>query len=280
MRADRIWGHPQVRRLRRTIAWMAGGSLSPSPDTLTIDEVTFALRWSRKRRTVGITLYPDGRMVVAAPVGCSRRALEQSVRDKLPWVRRKIAQHAALPAKRPHAFADGEEFRYLGRRHRLVLAADGDGGAVPSRTGRAGDGAHRADRGCAVRLDRGRLILPAELAPQARAHLVEWYSVQARRRLPERVSHYARLMAVAPSSVQVKDLGRRWGTCDSHGRVRLHWQIVQFPARIGDYVVVHELAHLHELNHSGSFWDRVEQILPDYRQRKAWLRAHADEYSL
>jgi predicted metal-dependent hydrolase len=213
-------------------------------------------------------------MVVAAPVGCSRRALEQSVREKMPWVRRKLAQRADLPARPPRVYSEGEEFPYLGRRHRLLLV-DGDAAVCEDTApARSGNGA------CAVRLSRGCLVLPADLVPQARSQLVEWYSIQARRRLPGRVSHYAEIMGVTPHSVQVKDLGRRWGTCDTAGRVRLHWQIVLFPPEIGDYVVVHELAHLHELNHSGKFWDRVEQILPDYRQRKAWLRAHADEYAL
>jgi len=171
-------------------------------------------------------------------------------------------------------YVDGEEFPYLGRRHKLLLA----GGDGPSSEGSAPD--RSAACACAVRLTRGRLVLPAALVPQARSQLVEWYSMQARRRLPERVSHYATIMSVRPHAVQVKDLGLRWGTCDTAGRVRLHWQIVLFPPEIGDYVVVHELAHLHELNHSGKFWDRVEQVLPDYRQRKAWLRAHADEYTL
>lgn len=249
-----------------------GTALTALPDTLTVEDIAFALRWSHRRQTIGITIYPDGRVVVAAPAGCSRRALEQTVRGKLCWVRRKLAQRAAAPPRPQRTFMDGEELAYLGRRHRLLLVDD--------HRPEHGNGNGRPCKACAVRLVRGRLQLPADLAAEARTQLAEWYALQARRRLPSRVAHFAALMNVQPGAVQVKDLGRRWGTCDSAGRVRLHWQIMVFPPEIGDYVVVHELAHLDELNHSGRFWSRVEQVLPDYRQRKAWLKSHAEDYVL
>jgi predicted metal-dependent hydrolase len=110
--------------------------------------------------------------------------------------------------------------------------------------------------------------------------MIAWYTAQAEPHLSARVNHFSRSVGATPASVLVKDLGRRWGTCDAHGRLRFHWEIVLFPPAIVDYIVVHELTHLHELNHSPRFWQRVDHVLPDYRERRTWLRQNAHGHAL
>lgn len=221
--------------------------------------MTFTLRWSARRRTIGITVRHDGALVVAAPVGCPPRRVREVVRDKLPWVRRQLAKVVARPTVPRRLWTDGERLPYLGAGYPLRLVEDG---AVP------------------VRLRRGAFLMTPVAAADGRRHMVQWYTDHAGPLLTRRVAHFRDAVAASPESIRVGDLGRRWGTCDARGRVRFHWQVVLFPRPVIDYIVVHELAHVHELNHSRRFWERVEHVLPDCARRKAWLREHAAGHTL
>ena len=225
-------------------------------ESLTIDDLVFAVRWSRRRRTIGISVAREGKLRVLAPAGVSARKLESAVRAKLPWVRRKIAELEALGPPPPRLrFVDGERLPYLGRTYGLALV----------------DAAEL--RGAPLALRRGRFELARGLDGEARAAVVRWYTERARARLNARVAHYAPLVGATPAGVVVRDLGtRRWGVCESRTRlVSFHWELVlQAPAVI-DYVVVHELAHLHEPNHGPQFWRRVTAVMPDWKARRSAL---------
>jgi hypothetical protein len=251
--------------------------MPPVQDTLAIDDVSFAVRWSRKRRTIAITIPRQGAPVVAAPVGCRRSVLEDAVRGKLPWVRRKLGERAALPQLAPpRPFVAGETVPYLGRRYPLVLSddgANGDDGADGLDGGRRGKSVRRRPRAQALTLREGCFVLPRSLAAEGRVHLEAWYRRRAERFIAARVAHFAPLAGVSPTVVTVRQMRSRWGSCTSRGRVSFAWSLVLLSPAIVDYVVVHELVHLRELNHGPRFWSAVEEILPDYRERRARLRA-------
>ena len=77
-----------------------------------------------------------------------------------------------------------------------------------------------------------------------------------------------------PKRISFREYKSMWGKCDVEGRITFNWKLVMAPEQILDYVVVHEMAHLHHLNHSPAFWQRVETVLPDYKQRRKWLKDH------
>jgi predicted metal-dependent hydrolase len=234
-------------------------SLRRTPiDSLTVDGLRFAVRWSSRRRTVGITVKRDGELVLAAPVRTSQRRLEAVVREKLPWVRRKLAEFEALgPPPQPRRVVAGELFPYLGREYRLVLAD------AP------------AER---VALGDGTLELDGSLDGKARRALLAWYQARATEAVEAAVARFVPLVGAAPARVVVRDLGkRRWGVCEHRTlTVTFHWQLVTQPADLLDYVVVHELAHLHEPNHGKEFWRRVADVVPDYKERRKRLRDGGD----
>jgi predicted metal-dependent hydrolase len=281
--------------------------MAPRLDNLTVDGVLFDVRWSRRRRTIGISIPHEGAPRLAAPVGCRRATLEAAVRAKLPWVRRKLGERAARrEASPPHRYETGEYFPYLGRDYRLEVLGGRPGGSG----GASVHGDPRDDgQGRDVQLlllveDRGpsedapvpptaatatvapaagepdglvlrgdRFELPRALAGRGRECFDAWYRAHATEVLTARVAHFASLFAVAPPVVRVKDMSSRWGSCSNKGRVSLHWGLVLLSQDLVDYVVVHELAHLREMNHGPRFWRGVEEILPDYRERRARLRA-------
>jgi hypothetical protein len=221
--------------------------------SLLIDDLTFSVRWSRRRRTIGISVGPAGELRVAAPVGCSRRALEAAVRQRLDWVRKKVAEQRARTAAQTRSYVDGELFPYLGGRYPLTLV---DGAAV------------------ALELRDGRFVLDRALAPEAAARLAGWYAARARTWIPARLDRLVEPGGPAPSAVQVRAMGRRWGSCTASGKISLHWQAILLPPAIIDYILVHELMHLRQLNHSKAFWDCVEKAMPDYAERRTWLRVN------
>jgi predicted metal-dependent hydrolase len=221
--------------------------------SLAIDDLIFSVRWSRRRRTIGISVGAAGELRVLAPVGCRRRALEAAVRERLGWVRKKMAEQEARAAAAAHAYVDGELFPYLGRRYPLELV---DGAAVR------------------VELRDGRFLLDRTLAPEAQAELTAWYTARARSWIPPRLDSLLAAGGPAPSAVQVRAMGRRWGSCTANGKISLHWQTILLPPAIIDYILVHELMHLRRLDHSTAFWDCVANAMPDYVERRTWLRVN------
>ena len=102
--------------------------------------------------------------------------------------------------------------------------------------------------------------------------VTQWYQREAKSLFNERIAHYAPLMDVAPRMVKLSSARTQWGSCTTRGDVRLNWQLIKMPVRLIDYVVVHELAHLIEMNHSTAFWRAVEIACSDYANRRRELK--------
>ena len=96
-------------------------------------------------------------------------------------------------------------------------------------------------------------------------------------KLPERVAYYASQIGVTYGRITIRNQRTRWGSCSSKGNLNFNCLLMLMPAEIQDYVVVHELCHRLEMNHSKAFWGRVEEILPDYKARRKWLKDHGAE---
>lgn len=227
--------------------------------TLTVDELQFEVRWSHRRKTIEITVDRGGELIVSAPKGCDPAAIEAFVRDKRFWLYTKLTEKEAL--RHPIAakeFVSGEGFPYLGRSYRLLLVDDQD---------------------VALKLERGRFRLLRSEATRGRGHFIEWYTEHARKWLGERVRRFARRVAVWHSRVEVRDLGFRWGSCGKNSTLNFHWATILLPPSIVEYVVVHELAHLQEPNHTPDFWRLVERAMPDYEARKRWLAEHGMRFA-
>jgi predicted metal-dependent hydrolase len=202
---------------------------------------------------MGITVDRDGSLIVTAPDGCDEADLAAFAREKRMWVYKKLAEKDLLLSARPtREFVTGEGFAYLGRSHRLVL---------------------RDSASSTVKLERGRLIMRRDVAESERASaaIVEWYRARAVRWLPRRVEPWAERMAVHPSAVDARGLGYRWGSLGRNDRVNFHWATMQLIPSLIDYVIVHELAHIHEPNHTPEFWHRVERAMPHFQRAKETL---------
>lgn len=163
------------------------------------------------------------------------------------------------------------------RRKTVAIAFDKDGMLVvraPMRLERARIDALLAEKSALIekhrlrrqQYEQSRLPEPTEAE---RAELI----AQAKRTLPQLVRRYSSVMGVRPASVLITSAQTRWGSCSAKGTICFSWRLMRMPADFVEYVVVHELAHLVELNHSPRFWAVVRSVLPDYEQRREQGRA-------
>lgn len=230
---------------------------SASEAQIEVDDLHLTIRRSAQRRTMQITVERTGELILSAPPEVGIDRLRDFVIEKRFWIYTKLAQKEQLQRQVPRKeFVGGEAFLYLGRSHRLKWVDEQD---LP------------------LKLAHGRFALRRDAQPGAREHFIRWYSERARVWLAGRVVDYQSRMEVAPAGVKVQDLGYRWGSCGKGDWLYFHWKTILLPARIAEYVVVHEIAHLHEPHHTPAFWLRVERAMPDYAQRRAWLAEHGND---
>ncbi len=216
---------------------------------------------SSRRKTIGVFINPDNTVIVRAPNFLDERIIKQILRDKSKWIADKLAMNLQRNERQiQRHYAEGEEFLFLGTLRQLEVVS-GKGGVT-------------------VTDNRLRVELPGDSKENERTrvvgHVHEWYRNQALHYLAERILIYRDRLKVYPKSMRVKKLKSRWGSCSNRGNLNFNWLIIMAPPPIIDYVVVHELCHLLQPNHSPRFWGLVESELPDYKERRKWLRMNAE----
>ncbi len=220
-------------------------------------DVTIIIEWMEKIRLI-------------APTGITNKQVEEIVRKKAPTIFQKLKEvNEITEPPFPKEFVSGEKFTYLGRNYRLKV--------------------YRAEGLQRVQLNfiRGKFIanVPIEIdEAEKRRQLLElfkaWYLEHGKTKIQSRLKLYCAKMGVTPNDMQLKEQRMRWGSCTSEGNIYLNWRIIMSPMSIVDYVLVHELAHLRYMNHSNDYWNFVRSILPDYEQRKEWLRINGPTLTL
>ncbi|MFL6660889.1 MAG: M48 family metallopeptidase [Rhizobacter sp.] len=233
--------------------------------------VGYALQRGR-RRSIGFVVGAEG-LSVKAPSWVPIRDIEAALQARAGWVLRKLAEQQEQSRRRLAArveWRDGASLPFLGEPLIVVLGAR----AVEARRGALP--AIKADRAA----DSGTLCLHLALGPAASPQQISdavqsWLQQQARRIFDERCRAFAERLQVRCTRLALSSAGTRWGSASPSGAIRLNWRLVHFDLPTIDYVVVHELAHLREMNHGRRFWDLVGSVLPDYEQRRLALRAAA-----
>ena len=221
-------------------------------ESLTAGDLVFTIAPPTERTTLEITVDRDASLILRAPTCATRERVEQFIESKRPWVYRKLAEKDALAAPPIRKqFVDGEGFAYLGRNYRLKLDDAVDG----------------------VRLDRGRFVMAPATAADGDAAMRRWYIRTGQPWLQRRVGPWASRMGEAGVGVAVRDLGYRWGSTKGESHINIHWATLQLAPSLIDYVIVHELAHLKELNHTDRYWAEVARAMPDYERRRDDLTA-------
>jgi len=216
-------------------------------------ELTYTIKRSAKRRKLTITVERDRSVVVHAPSDASDEAIRHVVESKRQWIHEKT-NHRQKTRDRPHPpgkeLVSGESVLYLGRQYRIELVENG-----PEE----------------VRFDQ-RFMIPSTDAARQRGAIRDWYVTRAREKILPRVRRYAQQIGVDYSGARIVDNRYRWGSCTVKENLNFNWRLIKAPMFVIDYVVVHELAHLIEANHTPRFWNIVRAQTPKTEKARSWLR--------
>lgn len=226
--------------------------------TMLIADLEFQVRRSPRRKTLGVTVDRAGELVVYAPEATSEEELRNWLGRKLLWVHQKLALKNAMTGTAQHPdFVSGESIFYLGKNYRLKLLDD---------------------QNEPLRFDGQWFRLRRRDQSKAPQHFRKWYLDSGMQWLSKRIEMWHPKVGTAPSRINIGDLGYRWGSCGKNGVVHFNWRLLQLPVRLVDYVIVHELVHLLEHNHTREFWRILDCVLPDWRDRKTTMESGWQSY--
>ena len=215
-------------------------------------KVDYRIVYSR-RRTLGITVERDGAVIVRAPNGMDESEVHQLVASKRRWITKKIAhpqkyQQSVPPGKE---LVSGESMLYLGRSYRVEIIDSSSSSGIE--------------------FDQ-KFLVPRNVSVQGREAFRKWYEDAARKKLVPRAEQWAAKLGVQPGHIKVTDVKYRWGSCTPAGNVSLNWRLIKAPVSVGDYVIVHELAHLLQPSHDERFWSIVRSQISRVDSSRTWLR--------
>lgn len=217
--------------------------------------LTFEIRRSAKRKNVTITVERDRAVVVHAPVGVPEDKLRELVDGKRQWLFEKLndaQKYQPLPHAPGKELVNGESALYLGRAYRIEL--------VDSTNDR-------------VRFS-SKFLIPRSQASERKRVLREWYVERAKEKILPRVDMHAKNLGVTYEQAKIINSRFRWGSCTPGNNLNFNWRLIKAPMFTIDYVIVHELAHLIEANHTARFWNIVSAQLPTMDRARDWLREH------
>ena len=203
------------------------------------------------RQSIAIYITKEATLEVRAPKNVSQAEIDRVVASKQDWINKH------LPRVKEN-LANKEAFT-LDYNQKVLL----QGKEYPI----------RAQAGEFAGFDGEQFYLPPHLsAAEIKGIMIKLYKKIAKEKLTNRTRQLAKAMAVAPSAIKINSARRRWGTCSNKGSINFSWRLIMADDEVIDYIIVHELAHIKELNHSHKFWRIVEEVLPDYRVRLTKLR--------
>jgi len=214
------------------------------------------IRSKKRRRTISLQIKEDGKIVVLAPYHTPKWEVERFIQGKQSWIVEKISEKEKQAKEAKRTFLPGEKFLYLGEWYPLEIH----------------DFNHKEPP---LKLSFGNFILNKDRMVEARDLFVEWYKKEAREKIAERINYYSRGVHLFPKGVKITSAKSRWGSCSRDNRLSFSWRIMMASLSIIDYILIHELVHIREKNHSKKFWATLESILPDYRKHRVWLRKNA-----
>lgn len=218
-------------------------------------DLNYQIVRSPRRKKLTISVERDRAIVVHAPEGLSDETIRGVVDSKRQWLFDKV-NHPQKYQDRPHApgkeVVNGESVPYLGREYLIELVDTVSGGVEFSR----------------------RFLIPPAQQTKRRGVLREWYFTRATETILPRVKRHASELGVAFGEAKIVDNRYRWGSCTVKDNVNFNWRLIKTPMFVIDYVIVHELAHLMEANHTPRFWNIVRAKVPYTDKAKAWLKEH------
>lgn len=216
-------------------------------------ELNYTVVRSTKRKRLTITVERNKAVVVHAPATTTDAFIAQVVQSKRQWLFDKV-NHSQKYQDLPHApgkeVVNGESALYLGQQYQVALTDTASGAVEFS----------------------GRFLIPAVDKDKRRTVLKSWYVARAEQEISLRVALHSHELGVAVAKVNIVESRFSWGSCTTKDHVNFNWRLIKAPMFVIDYVIVHELAHLLETNHTPRFWNIVRAKVPLAEKAKSWLK--------
>ena len=252
-------GNPLQRSAKRqeALAHHSPSSTSIIPLMVSSPKISQVIRSNRK--SFGLELTPDGRLIVRAPRNASDAQISAVVAQKAAWIAKNQARLAKwYPDLKPKTFTPGETFWYLGEQYPLQLVNR---------------------RQPLLDLD-GAFLLASHAQHQAKEIFITWYREETRHIVHQYIDSHAKRYGLKTNDVRITSARTRWGSCSGKGNLNFTYRLCMAPLSVVAYVVVHELAHLKVHNHSRAFWAEVGRMLPDYQKPRTWLKQQGAQLKL
>lgn len=205
------------------------------------------------RKSIAIVILPGGTVEVRAPRFVPEFAINAFVKSKRGWIEERLTM---VRRHTPHkkAFADGEKFMYQGDEYPLTLVTSPH-----------------------IEIKDGKLLFPLALVSRGKETLDKWYIKQAKAVIREQVEYYAKRMGTTYNGItSFTDTKSKWGSCTHDNRLQFNWRLILAPPIVLRYVIIHELVHTTEKNHSVIFWNKVRAQNPSYKAQIKWLKEHGN----
>lgn len=223
---------------------------------LTINELSIQVKRT-KRRSLGISVN-KGEVIAHAPLKLSEQKIRDFVEQKLAWIKKIVEKQRLRSNYQNKNYEAGEMFLFLGNEYILDFQQPLAGNVqIKENTLQVYLGKNAAMAGNKVWIHR---------------QLKQWYVQQAVEYLADKTEFFAEKLGLRYQSIKVRYYKSKWGSCSTRGDIHYNYLIILAPPMIVDYIVVHELAHLKQHNHSPKFWQLVATILPHYQQCRKWLK--------
>ncbi|MCX4187322.1 M48 family metallopeptidase [Methylophaga sp. OBS4] len=224
------------------------------------DDFVVEIIRSKRRKTLALAVR-DATVTIRMPDKLPLHHAEDFIALKTNWIKQKLARHPPVSRRK---FETGESFPFLGQSLTLQIST--------------------AQLQNQVIADSHALIIETKLAAPSQKQLLNlltlWYQQQAESYLSIRCRQLAGQTGLQPGLIQVKNYKARWGSCRLNGDIQLNWKLIMAPAEIIDYVIIHELCHLKQHNHSPAFWQLVELFDPDFKAHRLWLKDNGQQLKL
>lgn len=202
------------------------------------------------RRSISLHVTRDGDFVVKAPHFAPQFVIDTFIHEKEDWILQTLEKvgRKKSPIKK---YAEGELFYFLGEQRALSFY-----------------------NGIEIKVKDKQLLFPKAIQFRVKKELEMWLGNAARELITQRVVYHNEKMATHFTGLLFSDTKSKWGTCFPDNSLQFNIRLIMAPLLVIDYVVIHELAHTTEKNHSAAFWRRVGRFTPAYRQHRKWLNEH------
>jgi predicted metal-dependent hydrolase len=218
-------------------------------------DITYTIERSKRRKTLTITVERDRSIIVHAPESMSDEKIEEVVKKKRQWIYEKIGhpqKYLSQPDAPGKEIVNGESLLYLGRQYRVEVLKGGES---------------------SIKFEQKFYIPESNNTDISKCDLLkEWYKERALEKIVPKVRKYARDLGVQVEKIKIVDSRFRWGSCTINNNVTINWRLIKAPMFVIDYIIVHELAHLLETNHTPVFWNIVSTQSPKMEKAKQWLK--------